>query len=329
LAGDAGATSERAPKPPVTDVQVPTPPSTSDDLEGLPGRSVAIVVRLALGADVARLLGADPLARLAEGPEGVHQARVATRRLRSHLATYGDVLRPGPTARLSKDLRWLGRALATVRDLDVLRARIASAVKEIDPLARTDGLALLARIDEERVVGDVALQSVLVTARYRGLLEALGRAVADPPLRSGADRPAAPFLHDVIGARYRDLRAGVDALPALPLDAQLHDVRILAKPTRYVAEAGAKLLAAPCSRFAKRVTELCDRLGDLNDGACASQWLDGAAAEPGRAATVARVRTVEIGRMADARSSWALSWSRVRETAGELGWEDAVDDPRP
>jgi CHAD domain-containing protein len=289
------------------------------------GPSVADVVRLALGADVSRLIGADPVARRGEDPEGVHQARVATRRLRSHLGTFGDVLREGPTARLRKDLRWLGRSLGTVRDLDVLKVRITSAVKQIDPLARTDGLALLSIVDAQREEADEALQSVLTAARYRALLETLGRVVAEPPLRKGADEPAAPYLREAIAARYRTLRDGVVALPISPLDTQLHAVRILGKPTRYAAEAGAKVLPAPCGRFAKRVTEFCDRLGDLNDGVRASQWLDTVTGEPGRAATVARVRTVEIGNMAEDRASWPTCWDRVRETARELGFDEDLD----
>jgi len=47
--------------------------------------------------------------------------------------------------------------------------------------------------------------------------------------------------------------------------------------------------------------------------------------EPGRAATVARVRTVEIGNMAEDRASWPTCWDRVRETARELGFDEDLD----
>ena len=98
----------------------------------LTSRSVGEVVRLALGTDAARLLASDPIARIGEDPEGVHQARVATRRLRSHLATFAPVLRRGarPSGSTS-DLRWLGRSLGIVRDLDVLRGRFAATVEGV------------------------------------------------------------------------------------------------------------------------------------------------------------------------------------------------------
>ena len=289
-------------------------------------KRVEAVVRISIAADVARLVSSDPVARLGEDVEGVHQARVASRRLRSHLATYADVLRKGPTSRLSRELRWLGRSLGSVRDLDVLRDRLARSVRAIDPLARADGLALLRLADEEREGAAEGLEAVLTSARYTALLERLARLVTSPPLTPRAADPATPFFHEVVGARYAAVRDAIDALPLAPADTELHAVRIIAKRARYAAEAATRVLPPPCGRFAKRVTELCDVLGDLNDGVRMSQWLDTAAtAEPGRVATVARVRTIEIGRMADARAGWPATWEDVRAAAAELGWEPPPD----
>lgn len=298
--------------------------------EFAPGRgaqSVGSVVRRCVGTDVARLISSDPIAREGEDAEGVHQARVGTRRLRSHLATFDDVLRTKPTARLSKDLKWLGRALGTVRDLDVLRERLASAVKAIDPLARDGGLALLAHADAERAQAAGALHEVLTSERYRTLLERLASTVADPPFRRAAGLPADDYLLDAIATRYHALAAAIVELSGAPADAELHAVRILAKPTRYAAEAGTGVLGSRCTKFAKRVTELCDDLGDLNDGSRVSLWLDHQGTEPGRAPTVARVRSVEIGRMADARAAWPRTWSKVRAAACDLGMGEHASMP--
>lgn len=284
-----------------------------------------MVVRRCLGTDVARLLASDPIARLGEDVEGVHQARVATRRLRSHLSTFADVLRTRPTERLSRDLRWLGRSLGSVRDLDVLRERLAHAVKAIDPLAREEGLALLGRADAERGDATVSLEGVLGSERYRSLLERLAASVAAPPFRRSAGLPADEFLAEANLTRYRTLTSAISALPAAPADTELHAVRILAKPARYAAEAGSEVLGSRCAKFAKRVTELCDDLGDLNDGSRVSLWLDVEGAEPSQAPTVARIRAVEIGRMAEARTAWMHAWGRVQAVAGELGW----DEPPP
>jgi CHAD domain-containing protein len=100
----------------------------------------------------------------------------------------------------------------------------------------------------------------------------------------------------------------------------LHAVRILAKPTRYAAELGADVLGSQCGRFARRVTDLCDALGNLNDGSKANHWLDQVTMPPWRAFAVGRVRAAEIGRMVEARATWPRSWARLGAAAAEMAW---------
>ena len=54
----------------------------------------------------------------------MHQARVATRRLRSDLRTFRSLLDPEWTKSLRDDLKWLGRDLGAVRDAEVLLDRL-------------------------------------------------------------------------------------------------------------------------------------------------------------------------------------------------------------
>src|SRR5258705_12951045 len=54
--------------------------------------------------------------------EGVHQLRVAARRMRTALAVFADRLPERAVVALERDLRALGHAVGTVRDLDVLAA---------------------------------------------------------------------------------------------------------------------------------------------------------------------------------------------------------------
>ena len=60
----------------------------------------------------------EPGTRLGEGVDAVHDMRVATRRMRAAIATFGEAL-PADFQRLSGELRWFGRVLGEVRDLDV------------------------------------------------------------------------------------------------------------------------------------------------------------------------------------------------------------------
>jgi CHAD domain-containing protein len=292
---------------------------------GMRGRSVGEVVRLALCADVARLVASDAAARLGEDPEGVHQARVASRRLRSQLSTFQPVLRRAPIEQVSKDLRWLGRHLGAVRDLDVLRDLFTSEIKSFEPLEREDALRVLAALDAARSVESVALHELLRSPRYRELLGSLGALVADPPFRRSAGLPAAPFLAEALYERFATLEAKVASLPTLPADSALHEVRIEAKPLRYAASSAAKVLGPACGRLARRVTELCDELGRLNDGARAKEWLDRTFDGEMRSTPVVRLHGAEIVRMADARAAWALRWDRVLDAAREMAWPIVAD----
>jgi CHAD domain-containing protein len=286
-------------------------------------RTTADVVRLALGTDAARLIAHDPIARLGADPEGVHQARVATRRLRSHLGTFAAVLRAKPSKRLSRQLRDLGRILGTARDLDVMSGRFELEVAEFEPMYRDDGVALLGLLASERAAAHDALRRFLSSKKHRELLGRLGAFVADPPLRGRAGAPPEDALLEVIHRRYDTLDAAIEALPATPPDVLLHEVRIIAKPARYAAEIGAPVLGQACRRLAKRLADLSDDLGSLNDGARANEWLDGAGEDPSMEFAVALVRAQEIERMVEARAEWPRQWQRVRIAAAEMGWIDA------
>lgn len=77
-----------------------------------------------LAEHLAKLQTQDMLLRSGE-QEGVHQVRVAARRMRSTLATYEEILEPGYAPRLREELRWLGLTLSDARDAQVLRATAA------------------------------------------------------------------------------------------------------------------------------------------------------------------------------------------------------------
>ena len=64
-------------------------------------------------------------------PEVVHQARVATRRLRSDLRTFEHFVDHEWAAELRAELRWLGAELGAVRDVEVLRDRLRADVAQL------------------------------------------------------------------------------------------------------------------------------------------------------------------------------------------------------
>ena len=89
-----------------------------------PGSQAGDAVRAALANGVSRLLRHDPGVRVGDDPEDVHQARVATRRLRSDLRTFRSLLDQEQAGPVRDELRWAGDLLGEQRDADVLLERL-------------------------------------------------------------------------------------------------------------------------------------------------------------------------------------------------------------
>ena len=145
----------------------------------------------AVASSVRRLLLHDPVIRLDAGEEGVHQARVATRRLRSDLRTFRPLLDEEALAPLIEELRWLGGLLGAVRDADVLRQRLGEAVDGLEEESdRESGRLLLDRVETDRKPHLAALHEALDSRRYLDLTQALVDLAVTPPRLDRADEPA-------------------------------------------------------------------------------------------------------------------------------------------
>ncbi len=138
------------------------------------------LVGYALARSVIRLIDEDPKIRASSDADPVHDARVATRRLRSDLKTLEPYL--SPVEGLRTELGWLGGLLGEVRDLDVLiermRARIAG-------LPEPDQAAGGRDPREARRRSSSAARRAPRWARLRQVPRARGRTdrgqLADPP----------------------------------------------------------------------------------------------------------------------------------------------------
>ena len=226
----------------------------------------------AVASSVRRLLLHDPVVRLDAGEEGVHQARVATRRLRSDLRTFRPLLDEAALAPLVDELRWLGGLLGAVRDADVLLrgwARRSTAWRS--PTGRpvvccSSGWRPTASPSSPR-------SSRRSTAPATSTLtQALVDLALTPPLLDEADGPARDAYPELAGRPWEHLRKRVGQLDDDPTDAELHGVRILAKRARYAAEAAAAVIPA-AGRHAEAIARLQGVLGDHQDAVVAEQWL--------------------------------------------------------
>src|SRR6266513_1043121 len=107
------------------------------------------VIKSVFAESVASLLHHDPLVRTGGDPEAIHQARVATRKLRSHLRTFAPLLDPEWIEPLRTELGWLGLALGAVRDREVLLERLRERAKGLPEHDHRAAASLLAILEKE------------------------------------------------------------------------------------------------------------------------------------------------------------------------------------
>lgn len=271
------------------------------------------VLRAAIARSTARLIAHDPGVRLGGDAEDVHQARVATRRMRSDLRTFRRVLDPEWDESLRAELKWLGDALGAVRDTDVLLARLQQRVDELEAADRAAGDRILDILRGHRAEARGELLAAMRSDRYVALLERLlAAARAVPPSTDGLDFEL--DVSDLAVKPWRKLRDSVHALDEDPPDPELHQVRIRAKRARYAAEAVVPAVGKGPKRFAKAVADLQDVLGEHQDAVVAGQWLrEHVPADDGEAAFVAgQLAVVEAAAAQASREAWPVAWREAR-----------------
>ena len=272
------------------------------------------VVRRAIALSVIRLVLHDPVVRLGIDPEGVHQARVATRRLRSDLRTFRSLLEPEFAAGAREELGWLAASLGDLRDGDVLLERLRGRAAELPEDEQAGVGAVLATLEERRADAHAQLVATLESDRYVELLSTLVEAANAPALAKSAKAPAAEVIPGLVRRPWHRLEKRVLALGERPSDEQLHEVRIRTKRVRYAADAAAPVVGKPARAFARAAAGLQDVLGELNDAAVAGAWLEtwrGSGADPAGAHAAAALAASEHAAAASLRTSWTSAWERL------------------
>ncbi len=226
--------------------------------------STAGDVVLAHVADqVEQLVRFDPLVRQ-DVVDAVHKMRVATRRLRSALATFRRVLDRDVTDPIRDELKWLAGVLGAARDAEVILARLIELVDAEQsvrgPVRRRISSTMRRRSQAARRGVIKALNS----DRYLALLDALD----DVPVRADrADRAAAKELPRSVRRSWDRWRKEVDRLEddGGDRDTQLHEVRKAAKRVRYAGESVERVIGSKATKLATRMEALQEVLGAHQD----------------------------------------------------------------
>ena len=301
--------------------RVPAVPGTHRSRNG----SISAAVSGVIGDGLAALVAADPGIRVDRDVEDVHQARVATRRLRSVFRILRPALRRSVVDELRSELAWLGGLLGAVRDRDVLAVafrRDGSRTGDGHDLVGLDGL--LALLGAERDAARLELLDAMASDRYLDLFDRLEQAAGRPPLRGdvdgsdGSDRVWAAACR----AAWERVERDIAHLPDDPDDLELHELRKRVKRVRYAVDAAGAAGGRRARRLAKRLGHLQDSLGDIQDSVTAQRWLDSVpvdAVPPAVAYALGRLWQVHDERRRTRRDGWRPLWDDAR-TASLRRW---------
>jgi CHAD domain-containing protein len=277
------------------------------------------------GADVLRGVLVDGMARLdrhdaplrAGDVEGVHQTRVAVRRLRSHLRTFRTLIDSAWAATTYAGLADFADALGAVRDLDVVHASLEADAADLHPVVGP----LLGDIEARRDARFADLLARLVSPEHQSMIERMRLAADEPRLEAIAVGPGCTVLADPTRRAWRRLKRRVDRLGGERAGPeQLHAIRIRAKHARYALETLASLHGrsddAGLDAAAKQVAEIQRVLGRVQDAAIARrQILMASARRPGDG-TFGLAAGVLLERQATrseaAQEEFAVAWHEAR-----------------
>lgn len=253
----------------------PLPPLSGND-------SAAVALRRVVAVQLEQLRENDPGTRLGRDPEALHDMRVAIRRMRAALRVFREGAATRTSTHLRNELRWLGKVLGHVRDLDVQLENLQRHGTAL-PAAYREGLEPFRRhLDALRVDRRADLLSALDSPRYVRLLARLEGFATSKPVaprsKAAGQKPLGKHGASLVKKAFAHLRAAGSGTDAVVAPEQLHNMRLRAKRARYLLEFLKDITGKPGRRLTKRLIRVQDLLGVINDSVVATalicQYLD-------------------------------------------------------
>lgn len=248
-------------------------------------------------------------------PGSVHKMRVATRRLRSTLATFRPSFDPEVVGPLRAELKWLASVLGEVRDAEVMLERVVAALPAVASSEAAEASSSL------RSTHEAAREALLVELdgeRYDRLVDALESFVSNPPTTERGARPAGKALRRGVAGEYARVRrlvkrAGAASEPEQRADL-LHDARKAAKQTRYAAELASDVFGPQARAFAAAMESTQELLGQHQDSVVLREHLRELAestSDPIAAFTYGRLHALEEVRARDTEHRLPAVWAKA------------------
>lgn len=243
-------------------------------------------------------------------PEGVHDMRVLSRRLRSSINDFRPYLRKASLPR--PKLRTIAARLGEVRDIDVALIALQQLRSKAKGPAANGIKALAAELRMRRQAArttlTAALQEQAIEDFRKQFLTKLRAMQIVVPTEPSPETYASPLAvsfrslgSDIISARLKDFVSHSSCLYMPDQIKKLHELRILAKRLRYSMELFALCWGKELELMAKEVAEMQTSLGELHDG---DVWIQYLGARLKRSARKMTPETIDLESRAG--STWLL-----------------------
>ena len=294
-----------------------------------PGTSLDDAIALTMGRCYGHWMNNQAAALDGRDIEGVHQMRVALRRLRAALELFAPWLDDVSRARFTADVKWIAASLAAVRDLDVLSHATLTPLREAFP-----GDDDLARLDEcignRRQEACRRLVLALGSPRYTSAVLSLGQwivergwSVGDPVL----DEPAEPHVSKALSDVYAQVLTHGEEFDTLSAVAR-HQLRLRIKRLRYAIQFVGPVFQNT-DPWLQALSDLQDALGAANDAAVTGDLIRCCIRPASGKRSLARASGLVVGWWAarseqlenDARARWRVF------TELEPFWRTTPDHP--
>ena len=314
-----------------TPAQAPKPPK----LRLGPSISLDEAFSEILRSCLLHLLQSLPAAEDGRDPEGMHQLRVALRRLRSALDLMRSVVPLNKLDLMRAEAKWLAGSLSGARDWDVFRQETLRTVADGCPsVAGFDTLGEIA--DERRAAGYDKARLALADRRCQYFVIGLGawieargwRSEVAPEHLAQLAEPAINFARNILSSQHTKVLKRGRRFKSLPTEDR-HRVRLAAKKLRYVADFLLPLCGhgKSAKRFSRRLADLQQELGIYNDMATTTSLLaDVDAGSTGSGMAAAAIAGWQAHAMVGVEARLLKAWSGF--TGAKVPWSvDAPEQP--
>jgi CHAD domain-containing protein len=249
--------------------------------------------------------------RLALDPEDLHDMRVATRRMRAALRTFGAGLQAAELEFLRRLLRRTGRALGSCRERDVLLAGITVLRERLPAELLGDIDALVVELQREREWMHRRLLRWLCSEPRLNAMQHAQDLFLHPLAWSGESARVAQLAPIVVLRQARKLfQLGRGITPDSPPE-RLHELRIAGKRLRYSAETFRSVFPG-LEDLIGRLVQVQEALGTFRDAEDATTTLTTLLQRGGaRRAAIGALLGAQAARSQAAIANFHAAWRRL------------------